>query len=91
MAALNQVSGFDVPIIIDTPLGRISSKPKAEIAKNLSEYLKEKQVILLVTDEEYNSEVRKRLINRVCNEYIINFIETKKGDKAEVVEYGSRT
>jgi hypothetical protein len=33
MAALNSVSGFKVPIIIDTPLARISSTPRKNIAE----------------------------------------------------------
>jgi len=88
MAALNKVSGFNSPIIIDTPLGRISKEPKEKIASKLSDYLKGKQVVLLVTDEEYTKEVRKKLYNRVGEEYIIKFIEGKNGDMAEVINYG---
>ena len=40
IAALNSVSGFDVPIIIDTPLGRMSSEPKEHIANTDKGYLK---------------------------------------------------
>jgi len=88
VAALNSVSGFNVPIIIDTPLGRLSREPKKSIASNLASYLKEKQVTLLVTDEEYTPEVRDRLSKRVGSEYVINFKETKKGSEAKVVLYG---
>jgi len=88
VAALNSVSGFNVPIIIDTPLGRLSREPKKSIASNLPSYLKEKQVTLLVTDEEYIPEVRDRLSKRVGREYVINFKETKKGSEAKVVPYG---
>ncbi|ODS30943.1 MAG: Chromosome partition protein Smc [Candidatus Scalindua rubra] len=65
MAALNMVSGFDAPIVIDTPLGRISKEPKINIAKNLHKYLKGKQVTLLVTEEEYTEEVRKHMCTSV--------------------------
>jgi len=85
MAALNNVSGFDVPIIIDTPLGRISRKPKKSIALNLPKYLKGKQVTLLVTEEEYTPEVRELLDNRVGKNYVIEFKETGNGNLAEVV------
>lgn len=77
MAALKQVSGFDVPVIIDTPLGRISKEPKKNIANNLPNYLEGNQVIMLVTEEEYSEDVRKRLKCRVCNEYKIDFKETE--------------
>lgn len=88
MAALNNVSGFDVPIFIDTPLGRISKEPKNKIANNLPNYLKEKQVIMLVTEEEYTPEVRSKLSNRVGREYRIVFNETTDGNYAEVIQYG---
>ncbi len=88
IAALNGVSGFDVPIIIDTPLGRMSKEPKKNIASNLPNYFKGKQVSLLVTDEEYTSEVRDKLSTRVGKEYVINFKETKEGGEAKVVPYG---
>jgi len=85
MAALNSVSGFDVPIIIDTPLARLSSEPKKNIAMNLPNYLKGKQVTLLVTEEEYTREVRERLANRVGREYLISFEERGIGNLAKVV------
>jgi len=81
MAALNNVSGFDIPIIIDTPLGRISKEPKKNIAKNLPNYLKNKQVVLLVTEEEYTQDVRDALIGKVGNEYRIYFDEKQGTSK----------
>ncbi len=87
MAALNIVSGFDAPIIIDTPLGRISREPKVNIAMNLHKYLRGKQVTLLVTDEEYTEEVRSHIGASVGKEYRIKFQETNEGNKAEVVPY----
>lgn len=87
MAALNSVSGFNVPIIIDTPLGNISKEPKKNIASNLPNYLKGKQVTMLVTEEEYSLEVRERLRERVGREYKIKFEETSDGSQAKVIPY----
>lgn len=84
MAALNSVSGFEVPIIIDTPLARISSEPRRNIAKNLPNYLEGTQVALLVTEEEYTPEVEKALSEKVGKAYIINFLEKGIGKMAEV-------
>jgi DNA sulfur modification protein DndD len=84
MAALNSVSGFKVPIIIDTPLGRISREPRKNIAENLPNYLKGTQVALLVTEEEYTPEVRKALSEKVGKTYVINFWEKGMGKMAEV-------
>lgn len=88
IAALNKVSGFDVPIVIDTPLGRISKEHRKNIADKLPSYLKGKQVILLATDEEYTPEVRKRLSKRVAKEFKIEFKETKLGSIGRIVPYG---
>ncbi|TRZ49255.1 MAG: hypothetical protein D4S01_08985 [Dehalococcoidia bacterium] len=85
MAALNSVSGFDVPLIIDTPLARISSEPRVAIAKNLPDYLEGKQVTLLVTDEEYTSEVKNALAPRVDKVYQIDVEEKKRGNLAKVI------
>ncbi len=87
IAALNSISGFKVPIFIDTPLGRLSREPKDNIAKNLPNYLEDKQVVLLVTEEEYTSEVRKRLSGRVGKEYFIEVEEAPEGNIAKVVPY----
>jgi len=90
IGALNSVSGFSMPIIIDTPLGRISKEPKINIAGNLSNLLKGKQVTLLVTDDEYSVEVKEKLLDRIGKEYFINFKELENGNEAEVVSYGTQ-
>jgi len=87
IAALNILSGFDAPIMIDTPLGRISKEPKSNIASKLPNYLKEKQLTLLVTEEEYTEEVRKKMREFVGIEYKIDFRETETGNEAEVIKY----
>ena len=87
VGALSNVSGFDLPIVIDTPLGRISSEVKKNIAENLPKYLENKQVIILMTDEEYNSEVRKKLLKRLVEEYKIKFNETRLGSEAWIEKY----
>lgn len=84
MAALNSVSGFEVSIIIDTPLARISTEPSTSIAKNLPNYLQGKQVALLVTEKEYSPEVKEALADAVCKTYIINVTEKERGNLAEV-------
>ena len=87
MAALNNVSGFNVPIIIDTPLGRISKEPKLYIANNLPNYLKDKQVTMLVIDEEYTEDVRNRILKRVDYEYKIKFYDKEGYNYSEVLSY----
>ncbi len=75
MAALTKVSGFRAPVVIDTPLGRISGEPKDNIAAALPEYLKDTQVTMLMTDQEYTTSVRGRLAPRVGHEWSLEFDE----------------
>lgn len=62
--ALNKVSGYEMPMIIDTPLGRMSPDVQTQVAKALADNTKPsqgapaQQVILLMTGTEYNDDVR---------------------------------
>jgi len=87
MAALNIISGFNSPIVIDTPLARLSKSVKENLADNLSGFFRDKQVCLLVTDEEYSSQVRKKLLSGVGREYKIQFMEGTSGSEARVINY----
>ncbi|CAJ52207.2 AAA family ATPase [Haloquadratum walsbyi] len=69
MAALSDISGFNAPVLIDTPLGRISSNPKKDIAQNLPDYLEGTQMTFLMTDEEYTEGVQSMMEHKVVNEY----------------------
>lgn len=73
MASLSKISGFAAPVIIDTPLGRISSDPKQRIAQNVPDYLSDTQVTFLMTDVEYSENVRAYISNEVANEYHLDF------------------
>ncbi|MBQ7928119.1 MAG: AAA family ATPase [Methanobrevibacter sp.] len=79
MTALNSLSGFGLPIVIDTPLGRLDEPIKENIGKNLHEYTKNKQVTLLVTGSEYSDEFRKGIRDHVGKEYELNYIQEKDG------------
>ncbi|AIZ56885.1 chromosome partition protein Smc [Candidatus Methanoplasma termitum] len=84
-AALYHVSGYDVPVIIDTPLGRISDVPSENIAQSLPHYLEDTQVVMLVTDKEYSPAVRKKLLPHIGKEYLIRYDEKTMCSK--VVNY----
>ncbi|MCX6818520.1 MAG: AAA family ATPase [Candidatus Aenigmarchaeota archaeon] len=87
LAALNSISGFHAPIVIDTPLGRISGEPKLNIVKYLSKFLPNRQIILLMTDQEYTEIVRKTLLPRISKEYKIKVLESPEGSEAKVIDY----
>jgi len=88
VAALNSVSGFDVPIVIDTPLARISGEPRRNIALRLPRYLHGKQVVLMVTEEEYTEQVRDALGPSIGKEWLISYRELRSGAEAEVLDCG---
>ena len=58
MAALRKITGFGFPLMIDTPLGRVSGEPRHNIATHLPNFLKGTQVTLLVTDAEYQAQIQ---------------------------------
>jgi DNA sulfur modification protein DndD len=89
MAALSSVSGFEAPVIIDTPLGRISGEPKEKIAKSLPKYLKNSQLTLLITDQEFTSSVRNNMKERIGKEFELKYYEEEMN--TEIVETGGGT
>lgn len=79
MTALNSLSGFELPIIIDTPLSRLDEPIKENIGKYLHEYTKQKQVTLLVTGSEYSEGFRKEIREYVGKKYTLNYQQIKDG------------
>ena len=63
--ALNSLSGFELPIVIDTPMGDLDEDIQMNIAGFLPSYSKEKQVVLLVKSKEYTKEFRESVIDYV--------------------------
>ena len=79
MISLNSLSGFDLPIFIDTPMGRLDTDIKMNIAKFLPTSAKDKQITLLVTGTEYDDEFRSEIYDHVGKEYKISFNGENKG------------
>jgi len=73
MTALRNYSGYDVPIIIDSPVGKIDEGNREKIAKNLPDQLKDKQVIFLVTSSEYTSVFKEFLENKIATKITLTY------------------
>ncbi|MEM4318050.1 MAG: AAA family ATPase [Candidatus Nitrosocaldaceae archaeon] len=73
IAALRDVIDIRLPIVMDTPLARISGEPRKNIARLLPTYLNDTQLILLLTDQEYTIEVRGLLKDYVGKELVLEF------------------
>ena len=56
--AIHQASGKNCPLIIDSPLGRVSDENRESMARALMEVSKDKQIIMLFTPDEYSESVR---------------------------------
>ena len=55
--AMHQVSGFESPLFIDTPIARASGQNRANFAKTLAEVSSNKQIILTFTPDEYSEAI----------------------------------
>ena len=56
--ALSKVSGYELPIVIDTPLGRLDPLVQTYVTEVLADKMQGKQLIMLMTGTEYNERVR---------------------------------
>jgi DNA sulfur modification protein DndD len=71
ITAMSRISEDEAPLIMDTPFGRLSSKPRNNITEHLPDLAD--QLVLFVTDEELRDEARKNLEPRIGAEYRLEF------------------
>ena len=88
MSALHKISGFDLPIIMDTPLGNLDVDIRQNIAKFLPEFVENKQIILLVTGTEYTDDFREILYEHIGKEYVIDWVNSDEGKESKVILNG---
>lgn len=88
MSALHNISGFDLPIIMDTPLGNLDEEMRHNIAEFLPGFVGDKQTILLVTGTEYTTDFRDTLYNNIGKEYNLVFENSEKGKESKVILNG---
>ena len=85
MSALHNISGFDLPIIMDTPLGNLDVDMRHNIAEFLPQFVGDKQTVLLVTGTEYTDDFRDTIHNSVGKEYVIEWNNSDEGKESKVV------
>ena len=56
---VHTISEFDSPLLIDTPLARVSDEHRVNFAKTFIEISKNKQITLLLTPAEYSEEIQE--------------------------------
>ena len=78
MIALRKDSGFDSPILIDYPFGRIDIGSTDELIQALKEVLKEVQVnFFLIEGKEFTEEVKQRMDDRIGKLYEIKKLKNE--------------
>lgn len=78
ITALNSCSGFKLPQIMDTSLGRWGDRLRRNFAETLPSYSQNKQMIFLFLDSEYNLEFRDKIDEYVGEKYKLVFISPEE-------------
>lgn len=65
--AIHQASGKNCPLVVDSPLGRVSDDNRTNMATELLKVSMDKQIIMLFTPDEFSEEVHKVYDNNACS------------------------
>lgn len=85
MSALHNISGFNLPIVMDTPLGNLDVDMRHNIAEFLPQFVQGRQIVLLVTGTEYTDDFRDTLGSSIGREYTIKWSNSEDGKESEVI------
>jgi len=77
---LSQIAQRDVPLVVDTPLGRLDGFHRERLARNYFPSAAH-QVVILSTDEEFDSDLRTLIEPFISREYLIEFVEEDHGSR----------
>ena len=87
MAALNSLSGFVLPQVIDTPIASLDLEMRSEVAKALPGYMEGKQMILLVMNSEYTGEFKTNIKKFVGYQYILDYVGSEGEGQTVIKEF----
>lgn len=82
--SLHKVSGFEAPLVIDSPVGRVSDTNRENFGKVLTRVSKEKQLIMLFTPSEYSDEIKPLFQKCASNIYMVSTVD----ERASLIEGG---
>ena len=85
MSALHNISGFNLPIVMDTPLGNLDVDMRHNIAKFLPQFVDGRQIVLLVTGTEYTDDFKNTLRDSIGKEYTIQWSNSEDGKESKVI------
>lgn len=75
--ALTRASNLNLPVVIDTPLGRLDSQHRTHLIEHYYRHLSD-QVIILSTDTEITSEYIDIMNESSAKQYLLDYDENKK-------------
>jgi len=81
---LHKISGFEGPLIIDTPVARISDINRNNMGRILKDISIEKQMVLLFTPDEYSDNISDILNSFTKNKYKLIMKDCERDIKMEV-------
>lgn len=82
--AIHEASGHNCPLVIDSPLGRVSGEIRENTADMLLETSRNKQIIMLFTEDEYSEKVRKLFDGKAIMRTIKLSADNKTWEGSEV-------
>jgi len=77
---LSRVAHREVPLVVDTPLGRLDSFHREKLALNYFPQVA-KQVIILSTDEEFDLDLREKIEAHISRDFLIEFSDAEKSSR----------
>lgn len=80
LEALGRTSGRNLPVIIDTPLGRLDSKHRSNLIKNYFPAASH-QVLILSTDTEIDEEFYNELSPEISHAFSVDY-DSKEGNSS---------
>jgi DNA sulfur modification protein DndD len=76
--ALHKVSGFDAPLLIDTPVARVSDDQRVNFGKTLAQISYDKQIFLLFTPAEYSPDIQAVIEPELSTKYLFEMSSDEK-------------
>jgi DNA sulfur modification protein DndD len=81
--ALGDVSGFELPLVLDSPLVKLDDEVKVRVARTMGENLEKRQLLLLMKPDEFGVDVRRALEERLSVRIVdLEFDEKSQQTKA---------
>jgi DNA sulfur modification protein DndD len=79
---LSTVAGRSIPLVIDTPLGRLDGDHRVNLATNYFPYAA-RQVVILSTDSEFTPDLYAKMRHAVGREYTLQFRD--ENESSEII------